>query len=132
MESFMQLNLRSLALAASLAFNAVAASAAEQPFSQAAFDKAVAAGHPVVLDVVASWCPTCKQQKPIVQGLVDDPKRKSLTVFVADFDKEDALKKKLNVTMQSTLIAFKGGKEVARSTGQTDKTELATLLDKAL
>lgn len=128
----MQHTLRSLLLGAGLAFAALAASAAEQPFSQPAFDKALAAGKPVVVDFAASWCPTCKQQKPIVQSLVDDTKRKSLTVFVADYDKEVALKKKLNVTMQSTLIAFKDGKEVARSTGQTDKAELAALLDKAL
>jgi thiol-disulfide isomerase/thioredoxin len=128
----MQTMFRSLALAAGLTFAAIAAHAAERPFSQPAFDKAIAAGEPVVVDFAASWCPTCKQQKPIVQGLVDDAKRKPLTVFVADFDKEVALKKKLNVTMQSTLIAFKGGKEVARSTGQTDKAELGALLDKAL
>jgi thioredoxin 1 len=128
----MRITLRSLTLAAGLAGAALAAQAAEQPFSQPAFDKAIAAGRPVVVDFAASWCPTCKQQKPIVQGLVNDAKRKPLTVFVADFDKEAALKKKLNVTMQSTLIAFKGGQEVARSTGQTDKAELGALLDKAL
>ena len=124
--------IRSWCVAAALALAATMSWAAELPFSQPAFDKALAAGQPVVVDFVASWCPTCKQQKPIVQSLAHEAKRKSLTVFVADFDKEEALKKQLNVTMQSTLVAFKGGKEVARSTGQTDKTELAALLDKAL
>ncbi|MEP7296423.1 MAG: thioredoxin family protein [Burkholderiales bacterium] len=119
-------------MAASLTLAAVASFAAEMPFSKPAFDKALAEGKPVVVDFAASWCPTCKQQKPIVQSLANDVKRKSLTIFVADFDKEEALKKQLNVTMQSTLVAFKSGKEVARSTGQTDKAELAALLDKAL
>ncbi len=128
----MQVAVRSLFVAASLAFAATASFAAELPFSQAALDKAVADGKPVVVDFAASWCPTCKQQKPIVQGLLKDPKRKTLTVFVADFDKEEALKKRMNVTMQSTLIALKAGKEVARSTGQTDKAALGALLDKAL
>jgi len=89
-------------------------------------------GKPVVVDFAASWCPTCKAQKPIVKALLNEPARKPLTLFVADFDKEEALKKRLGVTMQSTLIAFKAGKEVARSTGQTDKAELGALLDKAL
>jgi len=123
---------RSLFVAAGLCAVAVASFAAELPFSQPAFDKALAAGQPVVVDFAASWCPTCKAQKPVVQGLMKDAKRKSLTVFVADFDKEEALKKQLNVTMQSTLIAFKSGKEVARLTGQTDRAELGALLDKAL
>lgn len=128
----MRAALRSLFVAAGLCVAAAAALAAELPFSQPAFDKALAAGQPVVIDFAASWCPTCKEQKPIVQGLLKDPKRQSLTVFVADFDKEEALKQRLKVTMQSTLVAFKGGKEVARSTGQTDKAELGALLDKAL
>ena len=128
----MRIALRSLFIAASLFVAAGVASAAELPFSKPAFDKAIAAGKPVVVDFAASWCPTCKQQKPIVQGLANEASRQSLTIFVADFDKEEALKKQLNVTMQSTLVAFKGGKEVARSTGQTDKAELGALLDKAL
>lgn len=128
----MHVAVRSFLVAASLALAASASLAAEVAFSLAAFDKALADGKPVVVDFAASWCPTCKEQKPIVQGLLKDPKRQSLTVFVADFDKEEALKQRLKVTMQSTLVAFKGGKEVARSTGQTDKAELAALLDKAL
>jgi thiol-disulfide isomerase/thioredoxin len=128
----MRVAFRSVVVAAGLALVSWASFAAELPFSKPAFDKALADGRPVVVDFAASWCPTCKQQKPIVQSLVNDPKRKTLTVFVADFDKEEALKKQLNVTMQSTLIAFKSGKEVARSTGQTDKAELGALLDKAL
>ena len=123
---------KSLFVAMSLMAACAVASAAEAPYTKAAFDKALADGKPVVVDFWASWCPTCKEQKPVVQSLLKDAKRKSLTVFVADFDKEEALKKQLNVTMQSTLVAFKGGQEVARSTGQTDKAELAALLDKAL
>ena len=128
----MRVAVRFLFVAASLCVAAAASFAAELPFNKTAFDKALADGKPVVVDFAASWCPTCKEQKPIVQSLLKDPKRQSLTVFVADFDKEEALKQRLKVTMQSTLIAFKGGKEVARSTGQTDKTELGALLDKAL
>ena len=108
------------------------AHAGEVPFSSGAFEHALAAGQPVVVDFAASWCPTCKAQKPLVQGLVNEPGRRALTLFVADFDTEQGLRKRLGVTMQSTLVAFRHGKEVARSTGQTDKAALAALLDKAL
>ena len=118
-------------IAALVVFVMAAAHAGELPFSRPAFDKALADGKPVVVDFWASWCPTCKEQKPIVRALMNDPKRKNLTLFLADFDKEEALKKQLGVTMQSTLVVLKGGKEVARSTGQTDPAELAGLLDKA-
>jgi hypothetical protein len=34
--------------------------------------------------------------------------------------------------VQSTLIAFKDGKETARSVGVTDRESIANLLDKAI
>jgi len=119
-------------IGAALVAAAALAHAAIQPFDKAKFDAALAQGKPVIVDFAADWCPTCKEQKPIVDALMDDPKRQKLTYFVADFDKETALKKRLHVTMQSTFLVFKGGKEIARSTGQTDKAELAGLFDKAL
>ena len=105
----MRVAIRSLLVATSLLAAMAASFAAELPLSKPAFDKALAEGQPVVVDFAASWCPTCRAQKPIVQGLLKEDKRKALTVFVADFDTEDVLKKQFRVTTQSTLIAFMGG-----------------------
>ncbi len=123
--------IRGLLAAAALAAASVAG-AGETAFKQAAFDQAVAAGKPVVVDFQASWCPTCKAQKPLVDALLQEPKRKELTLFAADYDTESALKKQLRVSQQSTFVVFKGGKEVGRSTGQTDRAAIASLFDKAL
>ncbi len=125
-------SIRSLVAAAGLAFAALAAFAGEVPFTKAAFDAALAKGTPVIVDFAASWCPTCKAQKPIVQGLLAEPKLKPVTLFLADFDTEVALKKQLGVTQQSTFVVFKDGKEVGRSTGQTQKDVISELFHKAL
>jgi len=119
-------------IGAALVAAAALAHAAIQPFDKAKFDAALAQGKPVIVDFAADWCPTCKEQKPIVEALMQEARRKDIALFVADFDKETALKKRLKVTMQSTFIVLKGGKEIARSTGQTEKAELAALFDKAL
>lgn len=124
--------LRSLFLASLLAAVATLAVAAEVPYDQKKFDAAVAAGKPVIVDFSASWCPTCKAQKPIVDELLGRPKFKDVTLFVADYDKEVALKKRLRVIQQSTFVVFNAGKEVTRSTGQTDKDVLAAVFEKAL
>src|SRR5471030_1324486 len=93
--------------------------AGEAPYNKTQFDQQVAAGKPTVVYLHATWCPTCKVQQPIVDRLLSDPAFKSVTLFEADYDKEVALKKKLGITQQSTFVVFKGGHEVARSTGQT-------------
>jgi len=106
--------------------------AGEIPYDKAAFEKAVAESKPVIVAFHADWCPTCRTQKPIVQELLREPKLKDVTLFVADFDKEKDLKKSLRVSQQSTFVVFKAGKEVARSTGQTKKGDIAATFAKVL
>ena len=112
---------------------ATAASAAEvKPFSPAAFDAAKAAGKPILIDVSAHWCPTCKAQAPTLSNLEAQPRFKDLVVLDVDFDSQKDVLRRFGVRMQSTLIAFKGEKEMARSTGETRPASIAGLLDKTL
>lgn len=124
--------LKSFMFAALGAFALFANSVFAAPFSQAEFDKAVAAGKSVVVEFHADWCPTCKKQAPIVKEIAADPAYKNFVFLTADFDKEVELKKKHNVAKQSTFVVFKGGKEVSRSTGQTAKADIMTTFAKAL
>lgn len=128
----MRMLFRSLVIGAGFVAATCGASAAEMPYDKASFDAAIAQGKPVIVEFSADWCPTCKAQKPIVQSLMKQPKLAPVTLFVANYDTEAALKKELRVVQQSTFVVFKGGKEVGRSTGQTQKDAIATLFDKAL
>jgi len=68
----------------------------------------------------------------VLKGLVETPALKSLTLYVANFDTEKALKRSLGVTQQSTIVVFKDGKEIARSTGDTQRDRLDALLKQAI
>jgi len=118
-------------LVAILAF-ATTAGAVELPFNQAAFDQMIAAGKPVVVEFAADWCPVCRAQKPVIRAILQAPEMAGVTLFVANFDKEQGLKKALRVSGQSTLVVFKDGKEVVRSTGQTRREPLQAVLAQAL
>jgi thiol-disulfide isomerase/thioredoxin len=109
-----------------------AAFAGEQPYSEAQFTKAVSQGQPVVVWFHANWCPTCRAQQPVVDRLAGSAEMKPVTVFIADFDKEAALKKSLNVVEQSTFVVFRKGHEVTRSTGETDEQSIRATWEKAL
>jgi thiol-disulfide isomerase/thioredoxin len=120
------------ALAADALAVSLALAASPQPFDAAAFAEAQKAGRPVLVAVHATWCPTCKAQKPILGELTDQSKFKNLAYFIIDFDSQKDLVQRFGVRMQSTLIVFKGATETGRSTGDTNRTSIAALLDKTL
>ncbi|MEL6063036.1 MULTISPECIES: thioredoxin family protein [unclassified Methylobacterium] len=102
------------------------------PFSQAAFEAAQTSGKPILIEVSAPWCPICKTQKPILAKLAAEPRFKNLQIFDIDFDTQKPLLKRLNVRMQSTLIAYKGATEVGRSVGETQPEWIEGLVEKTL
>jgi len=102
------------------------------PFSAEAFKAAQAAGGPILVEIHADWCPTCKAQGPILDKLTADPKFRDLKVFRVDFDAMKPAVKEFGAQMQSTLIVFKGSTEQGRSVGDTKENSIAALLDKSL
>jgi thiol-disulfide isomerase/thioredoxin len=117
-----------LALALSVASTAFAQG--KKPFDQAAFEAAQAGGKPILIDVSAPWCPTCKAQAPILSKLRGDPRFKNMVAFDIDYDSHKDLLRKFNVRQQSTLVVFKGKQEVGRSTGDTNPASIEALLAK--
>ena len=113
-------------------FMSLALAGETKPFSQADFDALTAAGKPVVLDISATWCPTCKAQKPIIDSLMRQPAYKDVTLLTIDFDTNKPTLKKFKVSMQSTLVAFKGAQEVGRSVGDTSPEGLEGLIKKTI
>jgi thioredoxin 1 len=102
------------------------------PFSEAAFKAAQAAGSPILVEIHAGWCPTCKAQKPIIDKLANDAKFKDLKIFRVDFDAMKPEVVRFGAKMQSTLIVFKGSAEQGRSVGDSKETSITALLDKSL
>lgn len=102
------------------------------PFSAEAFKAAQASGSPILVEIHADWCPTCKAQNPILDRLTSNAKFKDLKVFRVDFDAMKPVVKQFGAQMQSTLIVFKGTAEQGRSVGDTKAASIEALLDKSL
>ena len=123
---------KSAALLALTSLASLAVAGEIKPFTQAEFDRLTHEGKPVMLDISATWCPTCKAQKPIIEGLLQQPAYKDLTLLAIDFDSAKPTLKKFHVNMQSTLVAFKGAQEVGRSVGDTTPNGLEGLFQKTV
>jgi thioredoxin 1 len=106
--------------------------AAGQPYDAAKFDQLLKDGKPVVIHVHAPWCPTCKAQDPILNGIFSNADYKNIALIEVDYDTQKDFKKTYHVSAQSTIIAFKGGKEVGRSTGDTKAETVVELVKKSL
>ena len=100
----------------------------EKPYTEGAFKAAQQAGKPILVDAYASWCPVCRAQQNVLEGLKQDAKYDALTVFKIDYDHQPDALRTFNGRQQSTLIAFKGDKETARSVGDTSAAAIASLL----
>ncbi len=106
--------------------------AASMAYSDTTFQAAQASGAPVLIEIHASWCPTCKAQTPIIAQLTSQEKFKATKIIRVDFDSQKDAVRKFGANMQSTLIVFKGTAEVGRSVGDTKPESIAALLNKGL
>lgn len=121
-----------LAATALLALMPLQAASADEPlftdFTMQAFKSAQASGKAILVDVWASWCPTCKAQGPILKSLLEKPENKDIVKLRVNFDTQLDVLKAFKVQNQSTLIMFKGDKEISRSVGDTDAGSIAKLI----
>lgn len=110
-----------------------AAAAAEYgAFDQAAFAQAQSEGRPILVEVFAPWCPTCRAQSPIVRTIAADAAFANLVVFRIDYDNQRDEWRALNVRRQSTLIAYHGARETGRLVAATSPDRIETLMRSAI
>ena len=120
-----------LALAAAF-FALPTLAAPPQAFDEAAFRKAQQEGKTILVEVQADWCSACTKQKPILESLSKDKAFEQVVRFNVDFDKPGNALKLFRVTTQATLLVFKGDKEIARSTFDTNPDSIRAMLAKGV
>jgi thiol-disulfide isomerase/thioredoxin len=102
-----------------------------KPYTAEALAEAQKADKPVALHFHADWCPTCKAQEKVLQTLKLEPGL-DLTVLVANYDTEKALKQRFNIRGQSTFVVLRGEKERGRVVGETSAAGIRAVLKTAL
>lgn len=109
--------------------------ASYEPFTQAAYDQAVANGEPIFLFFYASWCPFCQEQEPRNQEVFAGYGKfvRGFRVNYKDSDtdaSETAMAAAFKVTYQHTAVYLKNGTdEVKRTVGTESNDSLVKNLD---
>ncbi len=82
---------------------------------------------PVLLDLYATWCGPCKMLAPILEEL--ESSRNDILVGKVNVDEEPELTRRFSVSAVPTLLLFKNGVEVKRTSGFLPKEALEQFVD---
>lgn len=92
------------------------------------FDKVISSSRYVIVDVYADWCNPCKMLAPILQELSNELGDHFTFAKVNATEENQELFTSLDVKMLPTLILYKDGKEITRTSGYKSKADLAALI----
>lgn len=81
----------------------------------------------VLIDFWASWCGPCKMMSPVIDAIAEEMGEK-VKVCKINIDEEQNLAVKYNVMSIPTFVVIKEGKEISRSIGVQDKSQIIGML----
>ena len=97
---------------------------AKQAFTEQGFEQAQAANELVLIDVYATWCPTCKKQSKVLDAYFGEYPDSKLKVLVVDFDKQKDWVSFFKAPRQSTLLLYRGEEQLWFSVAETNKERI--------
>jgi thioredoxin 1 len=124
--------LRNVLVPSILALPVVAYGADMRPYSDETLAALQAAETPILVDVYADWCPTCRRQAQILDELLAEPEFADLVVLKLDWDAQRETARAFGAPRQSTFIVFRGDEERGRSVADTRPDSIRALLQTAV
>ena len=98
------------------------------PLTEENFEQEVLqAEGPVLVDLFAAWCGPCRALAPVLETLAEAP-RPELRIGKVDVDAQPELAARFDVLTVPTLLLFRSGRLLRRTTGAKTLTELEEFL----
>jgi thioredoxin 1 len=102
-----------------------------EPFDEARFRALQEDDALVLVDVSASWCPTCAKQAEIISRYRDTHPEVPLHVLRVDFDDQKEWVRYFKAPRQSTLALYRGSEQVWFAVAETREEKVFKALDDA-
>ena len=97
----------------------------------ATFNELIHSDKPVLVDFHATWCGPCKQLSPVIEKVAGTLKDK-LKVVKVDVDKNQSAAQAYKIQGVPTMILFKKGQIIWRSSGFMDERALQKTIESFL
>jgi len=120
-----------LAIALSTGTAAAQDAHSKAPFTPEAFAALQEQNALILLDVFASWCPTCAQQQRVLADFRERHPTVALHTLTIDFDDQKEFVRRFGAPRQSTLILYRGEERIWFSVAETRAEVIFAELNKA-
>ncbi|GGA66687.1 hypothetical protein GCM10011369_05360 [Neiella marina] len=114
-----------------LLFGLMTGIASAQPFDEQTYKQLQSDNQLVLIDVKASWCPTCAKQGKILKRYFDNNPDSKITLLEVDFDDQKPWVTHFKAPRQSTLVLMQGEQRLWLSVAETREDKIVAALQAA-
>ncbi|MBO6503278.1 MAG: thioredoxin family protein [Kordiimonadaceae bacterium] len=88
-----------------------------EEYSTPRFEELMKRGEPLLVEVYASWCPTCLLQHEALETLHKEGRGPQIRAIRVDFDRDGDFREAFGFNHTGTMVLFNDGREAARQSG---------------
>jgi len=114
-----------------LSLISISANADKQAFTEALYQEYQNNNEVFLVDIFATWCPTCKKQSEVMAQYFSENPDSKIKILVVDFDQQKDWVTHFRAPRQSTLILYKGKEQIWFSVAETNKEKIFDAFKKA-
>ena len=99
-----------------------------EEYSTPRFEELMARGEPLLVEVYASWCPTCLLQHKALETLHEEGRGPQIRAIRVDFDRDEGFRRAFGFNHTGTIVLFNKGRETARQSGLVTPDKIEAFL----
>ena len=104
----------------------------KEKFTMERFEALQQEGAVIMVDIFATWCPTCARQQEIIAEYRANNPGKVFHILEVDFDSQKEWVRHFRAPRQSTILLYAGEEQFWYSVAETRPEVIAAEIDKAV